>query len=167
MMAGSTPIYGFPYPEATDLVADYPALGQELAEDVETVLTGLGTWDDYTPTVNGLTIGNGTVAFRYVQIRNTVFVHGKITAGSTTTGTGSNIGATLPVTASTSKPSSGSCYLNDASAVKVYDANVRLQSSTLFDLVNGGGTYGTVVNGNPFTWANSDFLVVSFFYEAA
>ena len=38
-MAGSTPIYGFPYPEATDLVADYPALGQQLAEDVEDALT--------------------------------------------------------------------------------------------------------------------------------
>ena len=40
-MAGSTPIYGFPYPEATDLVADYPALGQELAEDIETVIDGI------------------------------------------------------------------------------------------------------------------------------
>jgi hypothetical protein len=35
-MPGTTPIYGFPYPEPTDLVADYPALGQQLAEDVET-----------------------------------------------------------------------------------------------------------------------------------
>lgn len=42
-MAGTTPIYGFPYPESTDLVANYPALGQELAEDVETVISGLGS----------------------------------------------------------------------------------------------------------------------------
>jgi hypothetical protein len=42
-MAGSTPIYGFPYPQSTDLVADYPALGQELATDVETVISGLGS----------------------------------------------------------------------------------------------------------------------------
>jgi hypothetical protein len=41
-MAGSTPIYGLPYPQATDLVADYPALGQELAEDIESVISGLG-----------------------------------------------------------------------------------------------------------------------------
>lgn len=40
-MAGTTPIYGFPYPESSDLVADYPALGQDLAEDVETVIDGL------------------------------------------------------------------------------------------------------------------------------
>ena len=41
-MPGTTPIYGFPYPEATDLVADYPALGQQLAEDVETELAAVG-----------------------------------------------------------------------------------------------------------------------------
>lgn len=38
-MAGSTPIYGFPYPESSDLVANYPALGQDLAEDIESVLS--------------------------------------------------------------------------------------------------------------------------------
>jgi hypothetical protein len=41
-MPGTTPVYGFPYPEPTDLVADYPALGQDLAEDIETVLPTLG-----------------------------------------------------------------------------------------------------------------------------
>lgn len=40
-MPGTTPVYGFPYPEPTDLVADYPALGQDLAEDIETVLQTL------------------------------------------------------------------------------------------------------------------------------
>jgi hypothetical protein len=34
-MPGSTPIFGFPYPDPSDLVANYPALGQQLAEDVE------------------------------------------------------------------------------------------------------------------------------------
>jgi hypothetical protein len=41
-MAGTTPIYGFPYPQPSDLVANYPALGQELAEDVETAIAGAG-----------------------------------------------------------------------------------------------------------------------------
>jgi hypothetical protein len=49
-MAGSTPVYGFPYPEATDLVADYPALGQELAEDIEAALPTLGGLAPATPT---------------------------------------------------------------------------------------------------------------------
>jgi hypothetical protein len=41
-MPGSTPIYGFPYPDPSDLVANYPALGQQLAEDVETELAASG-----------------------------------------------------------------------------------------------------------------------------
>ena len=41
-MPGATPIYAFPYPEPSDLVANYPALGQDLAEDIETVIDGLG-----------------------------------------------------------------------------------------------------------------------------
>jgi hypothetical protein len=49
-MAGSTPVYGFPYPEATDLVADYPALGQELAEDIEAALPTVGGLAPATPT---------------------------------------------------------------------------------------------------------------------
>jgi hypothetical protein len=36
---GTTPIYGFPYPDPSDLVANYPALGQQLAEDVETEIS--------------------------------------------------------------------------------------------------------------------------------
>jgi hypothetical protein len=32
---GTTPIFGFPYPDPSDLVANYPATAQQLAEDVE------------------------------------------------------------------------------------------------------------------------------------
>lgn len=49
-MPGSTPVYGFPYPEPTDLVADYPALGQQLAEDIEAVLPTLGGMTLISPT---------------------------------------------------------------------------------------------------------------------
>jgi len=41
-MPGSTPIYGFPYPDPSDLVANYPSLGQDLAEDIEAVLPTIG-----------------------------------------------------------------------------------------------------------------------------
>jgi hypothetical protein len=49
-MPANTPIYGFPYPLSTDLVANYPALGQELAEDIEAVLPGLGGLAPVAPT---------------------------------------------------------------------------------------------------------------------
>jgi hypothetical protein len=41
-MPGSTPIFGFPYPDPSDLVANYPALGQQLAEDVEDAIVASG-----------------------------------------------------------------------------------------------------------------------------
>jgi hypothetical protein len=47
---GTTPIYGFPYPDPSDLVANYPALGQQLAEDIEDVLPTLGGLAPITPT---------------------------------------------------------------------------------------------------------------------
>jgi len=71
-MAGSTPIYGFPYPQSTDLVADYPTLGQELATDVETVISGLGSGLNLmTPTSiansgGTATLTSGTVTFTTV-----------------------------------------------------------------------------------------------------
>jgi len=49
-MPGVTPIYGFPYPEPSDLVANYPALGQDLAEDIEAVLPTLGGLSPIAPT---------------------------------------------------------------------------------------------------------------------
>lgn len=49
-MPGTTPVYGFPYPEPTDLVADYPALGQQLAEDIEAVLPTVGGLSPIAPT---------------------------------------------------------------------------------------------------------------------
>lgn len=37
-MAGTTPIYGLPYPQSSDLVSAYPALGQDLATDLDGIL---------------------------------------------------------------------------------------------------------------------------------
>lgn len=59
-MPGSTPIYGFPYPEPSDLVANYPALGQELAEDIEAVL----------PTLGGMTLVSANVFTTSAAVNN-------------------------------------------------------------------------------------------------
>jgi hypothetical protein len=50
-MAGSTPIYGIPYPEATDLVADYPALGASLANTLDDKLPTLSASAPSAPSV--------------------------------------------------------------------------------------------------------------------
>lgn len=38
-MAGTTTNFSLPYPEPSDLVANYPALGQSLAEDLDDILS--------------------------------------------------------------------------------------------------------------------------------
>jgi hypothetical protein len=69
-MAGSTPIYGFPYPQPSDLVANYPALGQELAEDIEAVLPTLGglvSLASATPSAASSTIFDNVFSSTYRQ----------------------------------------------------------------------------------------------------
>jgi hypothetical protein len=58
---GTTPIYGFPYPDPSDLVANYPALGQQLAEDIEDVLPTLGGVAPVTPTTIANSGGTATL----------------------------------------------------------------------------------------------------------
>lgn len=41
-MTAYTPIYNLPYVEASDLVASYPTVSEELAENVETAIAGSG-----------------------------------------------------------------------------------------------------------------------------
>lgn len=61
-MPGTTPVYGFPYPEPTDLVADYPALGQQLAEEIEDVLPTIGGLAPATPTSIANSGGTATLS---------------------------------------------------------------------------------------------------------
>jgi len=62
-MPGTTPVYGFPYPEPTDLVADYPALGQQLAEDIEDVLPTLSRIVQVVQTVKTDTFSTSSTSF--------------------------------------------------------------------------------------------------------
>jgi hypothetical protein len=82
-MAGSTPIYGFPYPQPSDLVANYPALGQELAEDIEATLPTIGglipiNSQSFT-TVSSVSVNN---AFTSAYTNYRILLN--ITAGSST-----------------------------------------------------------------------------------
>jgi len=55
-MAGSTSIYGIPYPQASDLVAAYPALGEDLAEKVDEKLPRYQATAPSTPSVGQIWI---------------------------------------------------------------------------------------------------------------
>jgi hypothetical protein len=81
-MPGTTPIYGFPYPEPTDLVADYPALGQQLAEDIEDVLPDLGGLVPVSPTSVTNSGGSASSVSNFISFSgvNSVSVNGIFTS---------------------------------------------------------------------------------------
>lgn len=53
-------------------------------------LKALGdAWTSYTPTLTGMSLGNGTMSARYIQAGHTLFLRVRIAAGTTTTYSGS------------------------------------------------------------------------------
>jgi hypothetical protein len=96
-MPGSTPIYGFPYPDPSDLVANYPALGQQLAEDIEDVLPTIGGLAPSAPTTIANSAGTATFAANTVTFTtvNSVSLNGCFTSSY------SNYRIVLRITAAT------------------------------------------------------------------
>ena len=101
-MPGSTPVYGFPYPDPSDLVANYPALGQDLAEDIEAVLPTLGGFTKIaagtlsaatTVSINNCfsaTYENYMITVALTNAANTGNVNMRLRVGGTDNSTGSN-----------------------------------------------------------------------------
>jgi len=134
--------------------------------------TGLkytGGWTTWTPTIAGVTLGNGTVTARYCQIGKIVHYAFYLLFGTTSIATG-DFSITVPVTPS----------------------NVNLMNSTSFAYNGGtfyvqspfgGGTnqvysragyaaasyvFGTTVSATaPFTWGSGSAMQITGYYEVA
>jgi len=143
------------------------------------LVSGTGSsWvgQSYTPTLTGLTLGNGTMSARYMQIGKRVFGDLIIVFGTTTTVTGS-VSFTLPVTANSFYNSMthmpfGECSLVDEGTAiykATLDANSSTTSATIYVHV-ASGTYltdTTISSTVPFTWGSSDKIGAAFSYEVA
>lgn len=129
-------------------------------------------WAVWTPTWTGVTVGNGTVTARYMQIGKFVKAFLFLQLGSTSAVTGA-INFSLPVTGRVvnSTPIMGQVYIED-NAVAGYIGFYRQESTTTGALVPAG-TAGTFLNISatsataPFTWGTTDFFTGYFEYEAA
>lgn len=130
------------------------------------------SWSTYTPswTASGTApaLGNGTIAGRYAQVGKLIWCTGVLTMGTTTTfGTGT-YSISLPVTATSASTGIyvGSAYLHDNSLIagrRTGAAAVVTTTTMNFFAATGGVVTPTV----PFTWALSDKLSWTIFYEAA
>jgi hypothetical protein len=144
-----------------------------VAGDVLTAaeMNGIGETTAYTPTFTNITVGNGTVDFKYVQIQKLVLVQGTLTFGSTTSISGSpNI--TFPVNSVTYPGGTpvgmvrvftpGNAYFGFTQPISATQIAIRLFNVSGIYLQVGGFDATT-----PWTWATGDSISVQFVYEAA
>ena len=155
------------------LHADYPqhVIDTALGENT-------GVWQAFTPTWSAATtnpsIGNGTLAGRYVQIGKTCVLVIALTAGSTTTFGSGNWSFSLPKTA---KNTSGIIFYGVAHIRKSGTANYEriaqispVISTTVIKLFNDptqGSNSSNISATVPFTWGDGDSLGFQITYEIA
>ena len=147
------------------------------SELVTYVTSGLGTYTAYTPTLSGITIGNGTIDAEYCRVNNFVHVIGRIVLGSTSSVTGTSY-LTLPVncdaTQSPDTCSLGDMYFVDTSAGTTYPSDGvtsgSLAGRAYISALTASGTYlqrSNISATVPFTWAVDDSISFNFYYKAA
>jgi len=129
--------------------------------------SGGGTWTTWTPTIGGLTQGNGTLVARYIQVGKVLNFFIRFTFGSTSSITSLNF--TLPVTPSQTRfPIYG---LAEDTGTNSYPLYAEVDSGTAYcNSMNAGGTYlsGGGISGTvPFTWTNTDVFYYTGSYEVA
>jgi hypothetical protein len=137
----------------------------------QTPATDNTAWTSFTPTLSGVTLGNGTTNAKYKQIGKTVFGHVAFKLGSTSSITGT-IKTTFPVapaTIFTGGVDYTGMFLDDSFGY--YLAFPVLESPLIsFFACTAGGTYVSYTNTSstvPFTWTTNDVFYVTFTYEAA
>lgn len=136
--------------------------------------TGSGwSWSSYSPTWANLTLGNGTLIYRFIQMGKTVVAQGNLVFGSTTSVTGSAT-VTLPVTSVASYNAANqigqASFFNTGTAS--YDGVMYWASTTtaLFNVIGTGSTYATdtLISGSvPFSFTTGSKIAWNLIYEAA
>ena len=135
-----------------------------------------GTWQvvgqpitSFTPTIGGMTIGNGALTAWYRRVGDSVFYNGRFRFGSTSVASGTIGPISLPV--SSVLPSNrvvGEAGLFDFSTNNIHTATVDIQTATAMNVYRASGvaTY-FVTSTAPFTWALNDELWWTVRYWAA
>lgn len=134
----------------------------------------IGGYLAYTPTLTGVTLGNGTSGGRYSQIGKLVNCYGTINFGSTTTVTASNWDISLPVNCRTASVTGfipfGLAEYFDTSVGILFEGDIiAFGSATGLRLRAPVGATGYTTGMSstfPFTWATGDRVCFNVTYEA-
>lgn len=147
----------------------FPAGSRILAENLTFLDTLLGAWTSYTPTwtasAGSPSIGNGTLAGRYLKIGRTVHLALTLTGGSTTTyGTaGAYWIFSLPASHTAAFTASGAVVAVDTGVLDYTGFCKIVSGATTLELFKS--TSGRWVNNSPWTFGNTDVLNASITYE--
>ena len=126
-----------------------------------------GAWAAYTPTLSGITLGNGALTARWSRHGRTVHCTGRITLGSTSSVTG-NVAVGLPTSVSTgfntiyATLGTGMAAKSGAGTVEIVTATIASSASALLRRSNGA----SISPGVPFAWASGDEITWNLTYEA-
>jgi len=128
---------------------------------------GEPAWTTWSPTVTGLTKGNGTEVARYRLNGKMVDIFYQFTLGSTSSVTG-QLYLTPPFHSLYNLYIACAFYSDSGSE---YPSAIFMPSSIIYlKTLNTSGTYlaGNQLNGTtPFTWGTGDFFNFNFSYEVA
>lgn len=130
--------------------------------------------DDYeegtfTPTITNLTLGNGTIAGRFLKVGKMVYMQVNLTWGSTTSSSGNNDfdSASFPFAVRSTTYVFGTVWLFDSGTTQRQAVAMTNSSSTSVYIGYGTGNGETRINAtSPWTWANGDRVNMAFMYNA-
>lgn len=132
-------------------------------------------WFNYVPAWTNLTIGNATTTYRFNMYDKTIRLYFKVTLGTTSSISGLP-NFTLPVTASSSMPTSGGSPLGTAwyedagvnNNAGIIDLNATTTARLLvFTADTTYGRFAGVSSTVPFTFGNTDIIAGNAVYEVA
>lgn len=136
-------------------------------------LNAAGTYTAYTPTITGVTIGNGTRTFYYTKFNKIVHFYGVFQLGSTSAVTGTPL-LSLPVarrTAAFAVATLGVGTLADFGTATYSAIPISTGANDVYLFAAyAAATYlleGNVTATVPFTWTTNDALTINAIYEAA
>lgn len=130
-------------------------------------------WQNWSPTLNNLTLGNGTVVAQYIQIGKTVHFRFKLTFGTTTSMTGA-FSITPPSTANANAPgfTIGNAQLTQTGTDNYFGVTDLTGTTAIAPVVVQKSATNlldraTVNATTPFTWASTHVISMYGTYEAA
>ena len=128
----------------------------------------IGAPTTWTPTLQNMTLGNGTVTAQYVQVGKIVTCLFRFVLGSTSA-VASFPGHSLPVTARSDRFLSANVHFLDSGTAEYaafIHGNGSATTGTIYYLATNNALTNVTASA-PFTWATGDAITTSITYEVA